>query len=112
MNKQEIIFRVDQSNKQQQEEAKEERRDENRDLIANLLQIAVINKMLPKGYKFELFDTIKRQNDSSLASRGYVPKRKKVSKVKASYFKMKFHFFKEDRLLATIFTILGLERGI
>ena len=31
-----------------------------RDLVANLMQVAMINKMLPKGYKFELLDTIKR----------------------------------------------------
>lgn len=27
---------------------------------ANVLQMAVINKMLPKGYKFELLETVQR----------------------------------------------------
>ena len=31
-----------------------------RDVIANILQVAMINKMLPKGYKFELYETVKR----------------------------------------------------
>jgi hypothetical protein len=42
------------------EEVKDDSMERKRDLIANLLQIAVINKMLPKGFKFELFDTVKR----------------------------------------------------
>ena len=31
--------------------------------MANMLQIAVINKMLPKGFKFELYDTIRKQTE-------------------------------------------------
>lgn len=42
------------------EEYKDERAEGHRDLMANILQIAVINKMLPKGYKFELYETVKR----------------------------------------------------
>jgi hypothetical protein len=49
-----------------------------RDLMANLLQIAVINKMLPKGFKFELYDTVKRQNENSNNQRTVPQKRKKV----------------------------------
>ncbi len=37
--------------------------ERSRDLIANLLQVAHINKLLPKGYRFELFEVLKRQND-------------------------------------------------
>lgn len=47
------------------EELKDDRHDGHRDLMANLLQIAVINKMLPKGFKFELYETVKRQNESN-----------------------------------------------
>lgn len=47
------------------EESKDQRYDTNRDVMANLLQIAVINKMLPKGFRFELFDTVKRQVDQN-----------------------------------------------
>ena len=62
------------------EERKEYRAgDHSRDIIANLLQIAVINKMLPKGYRFELYDTVKRQVDQTMASKGINQKRKKVS---------------------------------
>ena len=42
---------------------KDESISNNRDLIANLLQVAVINKMLPKGFKFESLEAIKRSND-------------------------------------------------
>lgn len=34
--------------------------DRSSDLQANLLQVAYINKILPKGYKFELLDAVKR----------------------------------------------------
>lgn len=80
--KHEVLFRVDSVNKQQEETKELEmvpQHDEQRDLIANLLQIAVINKMLPKGFRFELLDTVKRQNDSSLNARSYGQKRRKVS---------------------------------
>jgi hypothetical protein len=30
---------------------------------ANVIQMAVINKMLPKGFKFDLFEIVKRQSD-------------------------------------------------
>lgn len=30
---------------------------------ANVLQMAMINKMLPKGFKFEIYDVVKRQTD-------------------------------------------------
>ena len=53
----------------------------NRDLMANIMQVAMINKMLPKGYKFELYDTVKRQHDNLQQVRT-VPapsKRRKVS---------------------------------
>ena len=46
-------------------------------LVANLLQVAVINKLLPKGFKFELQDIMKRQQEASGPAR--VPlARKKV----------------------------------
>ena len=31
--------------------------------MANTLQMAVINKLLPKGFKFENFETVKRTSD-------------------------------------------------
>lgn len=65
------------------EEYKDNRMDgagTHRDLMANLLQIAVINKMLPKGFKFELYDTVKRQNDTNNNSKIVTTKRRKVSK--------------------------------
>ena len=39
--------------------------DETRHLIATQLQVAMINKLLPKGFKFESFDTVKRQIDQA-----------------------------------------------
>lgn len=39
---------------QLQEEEKEERK---RQLFANVMQVAVINKLLPQGFRFELIDT-------------------------------------------------------
>ena len=35
--------------------------DERRHLMATQLQVAMINKMLPKGFKFEALETVKRQ---------------------------------------------------
>lgn len=62
--------------------------------------------MLPKGYKFELFDTLKRQNDSSLNNRNQIKTIRKVSKQKA-FNKEIFLFLEKDRLLTTIFNIIG-----
>jgi FAD synthase len=39
--------------------------DEARHLIATQLQVAMINKMLPKGFKFESLETVKRQIEQS-----------------------------------------------
>lgn len=52
------------------EESKLDKGEGNRDLIANLLQVSVINKMMPIGYKFELFDTIKKQSEQPTVQRG------------------------------------------
>ena len=49
----------------QPEETKDVLLDENRHLIATQLQVAMINKMLPKGFKFESFETVKRQIDQA-----------------------------------------------
>ena len=50
-----------------------------RHLIATQIQVAMINKMLPKGYKFESFDAVKRQMDlAKLNSKQPILKRKKV----------------------------------
>ncbi len=53
--------------------------DESRHLIATQLQVAMINKMLPKGFKFESFETVKRQLDQA-KQQAKVPvnKRRKV----------------------------------
>eukprot|EP00347_Sterkiella_histriomuscorum_P018127 403346686 len=59
------------------EESKDDQRDGQRDIMANLLQIAVINKLLPKGFKFELYETVKRQNDSNTSQRAAPQKRRK-----------------------------------
>lgn len=32
---------------------------------ANVLQMAIINKMLPKGYKFELLETVQRMMEAN-----------------------------------------------
>jgi len=37
--------------------------DEPHHLMANVLQMAIINKMLAKGFKFEIYDVVKRQTD-------------------------------------------------
>jgi hypothetical protein len=63
---------------QQREEQKGQACPAQRDLLANILQVAVINKMLPKGFKFELQDTIKRQAESSTTNRIIPAKRKNV----------------------------------
>lgn len=39
-----------------------------RHLIATQLQVAIINKMLPKGFKFEAYETVKRQADQAKAA--------------------------------------------
>ena len=39
--------------------------DESKHLIATQLQVAMINKMLPKGFKFESFDIVKKQIDQA-----------------------------------------------
>ena len=44
-------------------ETEEPGQGHSRDLIANLLQVALINKMLPKGYRFELQDTVRKQSE-------------------------------------------------
>lgn len=54
--------------------------DYNRMLNANILQVAVINKMLPKGFKFELLDNVKRQVEGAPTNpRTVVNKKRKVS---------------------------------
>lgn len=32
-------------------------------ILANVMQMALINKMMPKGFKFELYEVVKRQTD-------------------------------------------------
>ena len=52
----------------QLEELKQNEVQENtyhRHLIATQLQVAIINKMLPKGFKFEAYETVKRLADLS-----------------------------------------------
>lgn len=40
----------------------------------------MINKMLPKGFKFESYDAVKRQNEQAkLAAKQPLPKRRKVT---------------------------------
>ncbi len=46
-------------------------------MIATQLQVAMINKMLPKGFKFESYDTIKRQTDQSKQLKVPINKRRK-----------------------------------
>ena len=54
--------------------------DESRHLIATQLQVAMINKMLPKGFKFESFETVKRQQDQAKQlTKLPVNKRRKVT---------------------------------
>jgi hypothetical protein len=57
-----------------QEEEKEERK---RQLFANVMQVAVINKLLPQGFRFELIDTQAKLQDGY--SQVKPVKRKKVS---------------------------------
>ena len=45
--------------------------------MANLLQVAMINKMLPKGFRFELLDTVRRQTDAT-TTKNVIPKKRKV----------------------------------
>lgn len=45
-------------------------------LIASQLQAAVINKMLPKGFRFELYETVKRQADQANNVRDPLKRRK------------------------------------
>jgi len=53
--------------------------DETRHLIATQLQVAMINKMLPKGFKFESLETVKRQiEQSKQLAKLPVNKRRKV----------------------------------
>ena len=59
---------------QMQEEEKEERK---RQLFANVMQVAVINKLLPQGFRFELIDTQAKLQDGY--SQVKPVKRKKVS---------------------------------
>ena len=39
-------------------------------VMANTLQMAVINKMLPKGFKFENFEAVKRTSDMHMKKAG------------------------------------------
>ena len=51
-----------------------------RHLIATQLQVAMINKMLPKGFKFESYETVKRMQDQAKAApKGLVNKRRRVT---------------------------------
>ena len=51
-----------------------------RHLIATQLQVAMINKMLPKGFKFEAYETVKRMQDQAKAApKTLVNKRRRVA---------------------------------
>lgn len=73
-----------------------------RHLIATQLQVAVINKMLPKGFKFELLETVKRQNEQSKQQvKQPLPKRRRINednKRDEKDFKSRHEMSSEDAL--------------
>ncbi len=56
-----------------------------RSLYANQLQIAVINKMLPKGFKFETLENLKQQKANAHLKLLPVKRARRVSSYK-TYF--------------------------